>query len=116
MPNPAPRDDPLLASEEVRKPPKNVSLTDPAMQWTAAPGGPAFYSYSTNYLIDVKAGVIVDVEATPAHRTEAVNATKTIVDRVQERFAIAPTHLIGDNGIPDDAPESAMKISQTPGS
>ena len=34
-------------------------------QWTAAPGGPAFFAYSTNYLIDVDAGIIVDVEAHP---------------------------------------------------
>lgn len=86
----------LDAAEEPRKPPKNVSLTDPAAQWTAAPGGPAFYAYSTNYLIDTKAGVIVDVEATPAYRTDEVNATRTMVDRVEERFDIKPTHLIGD--------------------
>ena len=48
--------------------PKNVSLTDPEARWTAAPGGPAFYAYSTNYLVDVEAGVIVDVEATTALR------------------------------------------------
>ncbi len=86
----------LDAAEEPRKPPKNVSLTDPAAQWTAAPGGPAFYAYSTNYLIDTKAGVIVDVEATPAYRTDEVNATRIMVDRVEERFDIKPTHLIGD--------------------
>jgi transposase len=28
--------------------PMNISLTDPAARWTAAPGGPAFYAYSTN--------------------------------------------------------------------
>lgn len=65
-------------------------------KWTAAPGGPAFYAYSTNYLIDTKAGVIVDVEATPAYRTDEVNATRVMVDRVEERFEIKPTHLIGD--------------------
>jgi hypothetical protein len=48
--------DALDAAEE-REAPKNISLTDPASQWTAAPGGPAFYAYSTNYLIDAKAGV-----------------------------------------------------------
>jgi IS5 family transposase len=48
--------------------PKRVSPTDPAARWTAAPGGPAFYAYSTNYLIDLRAGIIVDVEATPAYR------------------------------------------------
>jgi transposase len=36
--------------------PKNISLTDPAARWTAAPGGPAFYAYSTNYLIDLQQG------------------------------------------------------------
>jgi transposase len=76
--------------------PKNLSLTDPAARWTAAPGGPAFYAYSTNYLIDVHAGVIVDVEATAAYRTEEVDATKTMIDRVEERFDLKPTRLIGD--------------------
>jgi len=32
--------------------PKKVSLSDPQSRWTAAPGGPAFFAYSTNYLID----------------------------------------------------------------
>ena len=86
----------LDAAEEERKPPKNISLTDPASQWTAAPGGPAFYAYSTNYLIDVEAGIIVDVEASPARRTEEVNATRTMVERVEERFDLKPKRLIGD--------------------
>jgi hypothetical protein len=76
--------------------PMNISLTDPAARWTAAPGGPAFYAYSTNYLIDVHAGVIVDVEATPAYRLEETEATKTMVDRVEERFGLKPKRLIGD--------------------
>lgn len=86
----------LDAAEEGRKPPKNISLTDPASQWTAAPGGPAFYAYSTNYLIDVDAGIIVDVEASPARRTDEVNATRTMVERVEERFDLKPKRLIGD--------------------
>lgn len=77
-------------------PPKSVSLTDPAARYTAAPGGPAFYAYSTNYLVDVDAGIIVDVEATPAFRTDEVNATRTMIDRVEERFEMKPTRLIGD--------------------
>jgi len=75
---------------------KNISLTDPAAQWTAAPGGPAFYAYSTNYLIDLQAGIIVDVEATPAHRTSEVESTKTMIDRVEERFGLKPRRLVGD--------------------
>jgi len=76
--------------------PKSVSLTDPAARYTAAPGGIAFFGYSTNYLVDVEAGIIVDVEATPALRTDEVNATRTMIDRVEERFDLKPTRLIGD--------------------
>ena len=46
--------------------PKFVSPSDPAAQWTGAMRGPAFFAYADNYLIDVKYGVIVDVEATRA--------------------------------------------------
>jgi transposase len=76
--------------------PKNISLTDPGARWTAAPGCPAFFAYSTNYLVDIHAGVIVDVEATAAHRTEENDATKTMIDRVEERFDLKPQRLIGD--------------------
>jgi len=76
--------------------PKRISLTDPATRWTCAPGGPAFFAYSTNYLIDIDAGIIVDVEATPANRSDEVNSTKTMIDRVEERFNVKPHHLIGD--------------------
>lgn len=75
--------------------PKSVSLTDPMARWTAA-GGPAFFAYSTNYLIDVQAGIIVDVEATPALRTDEVDATRTMIERVEERFDLKPDRLIGD--------------------
>jgi transposase len=75
---------------------KSISVTDPAAEWTCAPGGPAFFAYSTNYLVDVRVGVIVDVEATSAHRTKEVDATRTMIDRVEQRFAIKPTRLIGD--------------------
>jgi hypothetical protein len=47
-------------------------------------------------VVDVRAGVIVDVEATSAHRTQEVNATRTMVNRVEERFGIKPERLIGD--------------------
>jgi transposase len=75
---------------------KNISVTDPAAEWTCAPGGPAFFAYSTNYLVDVRAGVIVDVEASSAHRIQEVDATRTMIDRVEDRFGIKPTRLIGD--------------------
>jgi transposase len=87
------RDEDDVDPSETRK---NVSLTDPAASWTAAPGGPAFYAYSTNYLIDLDAGIIVDVEATPAHRTQEVESTKKMINRVEERFGMKPDRLVGD--------------------
>jgi transposase len=95
--NPATEDDePPDAPSGPSTPPKNISLTDPAARWTAAPGGPAFYAYSTNYLIDLDAGIIVDVEATPAHRTDEVGSTRTMIERVERRFDLKPKRLVGD--------------------
>jgi transposase len=101
--------DPALATRAVREylaaldvtedgptMPKSISLTDPAARWTAAPGGPAFFAYSTNYLVDTRAGIVVDVEATPAHRTKEVNATRTMLERTEQRLGMKPKRLIGD--------------------
>jgi transposase len=88
---------PVAEDEDAPTPPgRNVSLTDPAAHWTAAPGGPPQYAYSTNYLIDLDAGIIVDVEATPANRTHEVESTKAMIDRVEQRFGIKPRRLVGD--------------------
>jgi len=76
--------------------PKAISLTDPAATWTAAPGGPAFYAYSTNYLIDLKAGIIVDVEASAVNKAAEVEATRTMIDRVETTFGMTPDRLVGD--------------------
>lgn len=75
--------------------PKRISLTDPASSWTAA-AGPAIFAYSTNYLIDLKAGLIVDVEASAVNKMAEVEATKIMIDRVEEKFAIKPRRLVGD--------------------
>jgi transposase len=85
----------LDAQGEPGSAPASISPTDPAARWTAV-GGPAFYAYSTNYLIDVQAGIIVDVEATPAWRTAEVDATRTMIERVEQRFELKPERLIGD--------------------
>ena len=58
--------------------------------------GPASYACSTNYLSDVQAGIIVDVKATPTLRTPEANATRTMIERVEERFDLKPERLIGD--------------------
>lgn len=82
------------AASEVK--PKFVSPSDPAAQWTGAMRGPAFFAYADNYLIDVKCGVIMDVEATRAIRQAEVGAGKTMVERTEERFDIKPKWLAGD--------------------
>lgn len=88
----------LAALDEQGEPataPASISPTDPAARWTAV-DGPAFYAYATNYLIDVQAGIIVDVEATPAWQTAEVNSTRTMIERVEQRFDLKPERLIGD--------------------
>ncbi len=76
--------------------PKFVSPSDPAAQWTGAHKGPAFFAYSDNYLIDVKFGVIVDVEASRAIRQAEVGAAKTMIERTEERFGLKPARLAAD--------------------
>src|SRR6266516_900802 len=66
--------------------PKFVSPSDPAAQWTGAQRGPAFFAYSDNYLIDVKFGIIMDVEASRAIRQAEVGAAKTMIERTEQRF------------------------------
>lgn len=76
--------------------PANISLTDPMASWTAAHGGKVVYAYSTNYLIDVEHSIILDTQATPAYRIDEVEVTKTMLERVEERFDLKPDRLIGD--------------------
>ena len=78
--------------------PKFISAADPAARWTGANGGPAFFAYCTNYLIDLKHAVIMDVEATTAVRQAEVTAQRVMLDRTQERFGIWPERLAGDTG------------------
>jgi len=78
------------------EPAKRISRTDPQARWTAALDAPAFFAYSDNVLADVKAGIILDVEATPAYRPAEVDSTKTMIDRVEARFEMKPEHLDAD--------------------
>lgn len=90
---------------------RTLSLTDPQSWLTGATGAPSFFAYSTNYLIDTAHGVIVDVEATPAHRAMEVESTKTMVDRVEERFDLKPERLIGDTAY-STAPMLAWMVEE----
>lgn len=76
--------------------PKFVSPSDPAAQWTGAMRGPAFFAYADNYLVDVKFGIIVDVEASRAIRQAEVEAAKTMLERTEERLGLRPERLAAD--------------------
>ncbi len=86
----------LDAIDEDGAPRKKISLTDPSARWTAAVGGRARFTWSTNYLLDVETSVIVDVEATPAYRVSEVEAARTMIDRTESTFGLKPDRLMGD--------------------
>ncbi len=77
--------------------PKFVSRSDPAAQWTGAHKGHAFFAYATNYLIDLDHAIIVDVEASRAIRQAEVGATRTMIERAQDRFGLCPDRLAADS-------------------
>ena len=76
--------------------PKEVSLTDPQAAWVARRGTDPFFAYD-NYLIDNKAGIIVDAEGTRANRADEIAITETMVDRIKRRFGLRPRRLAGDS-------------------
>jgi transposase len=79
-----------------RKPPKEVSLTDPQAAWVARKNTDPFFAYDANYLIDNKAGIIVDAEGTRANRIVEIAITRTMLDRVGRRFQLRPQRLAAD--------------------
>ena len=79
-----------------RKPPKEVSLTDPQATWVARPGMDPFFAYDANYLIDNKAGIIIDAEGARANRVVEISVTRTMIERVARRFGLQPQRLAGD--------------------
>ena len=68
----------------------------PAAQWTRAEESRPYFAYATNYLIDTKSSVIMDVEATRAIRQAEVGASRTMLDRTEKRFGIRPEWLAAD--------------------
>jgi transposase len=88
-------DNPIYgAASEVM--PKFVSPSDPAAQWTGALRNAAFFAYANNYLIDVKFGIIMDVEASRAIRQAEVGASRTMIERTEACFGIKPEWLAAD--------------------
>jgi transposase len=79
-----------------RKPPKEISLTDPQATWVARKGTDPLFAYDANYLIDNKAGIIIDAEGTRANRVAEIASTRTMIERVKSRFGLQPQRLAGD--------------------
>jgi transposase len=76
--------------------PKFMAKSDPAAQWTRAEESRPYFAYATNYLIDTKCSVIMDVEGTRAIRQAKVGASRTMLDRTEKRFGIRPDWLAAD--------------------
>jgi transposase len=76
--------------------PKAMSPTDPISAWTTRGRHKVMFGYSLNYLIDMENAVIVDVEATPTRISKEIDATETMIERTQDRFALKPRHVAGD--------------------
>jgi hypothetical protein len=55
-----------------------------------------FFAYDANYLIDNKAGIIIDAVGTRANRAVEIAVTQTMVDRVERGFDLGPRRLAGD--------------------
>ena len=79
--------------------PKFVAPADPAAQWTGALRNAAFFAYADNYLIDVKFGIIMDVEASRAIRQAEVGASQTMIERTEATFGIKPDWLAADTAM-----------------
>ena len=92
----------LVALEDENPPvnpkqkPKAMSPTDPSAAWTTRGRNKVMFGYSLHYLIDLENAVIVDVEATPTRISKEVDATETMIERTEDRFALKPDRLAGD--------------------
>jgi hypothetical protein len=76
--------------------PKFVAPSDPAAQWTGALRNAAFFAYADNYLIDVKFGIVMDVEASRAIRQAEVGASQKMIERTEATFGLKPDWLVAD--------------------
>lgn len=76
--------------------PKSTSLTDPAAAWTNKGQMKVVFAYGINYLIDLQAAIIVDVQATPARWSAEVAATRAMLLRTETCFDLKPQRLAAD--------------------
>src|SRR5438046_3735861 len=82
------------ASETV---PKFIYRSDPAAQWTGAQPGHAFFAYTVNFLLDLRACIIVDAMATRAIRQAEVGAARTMIERTEDCLGLCPERLAADS-------------------
>lgn len=79
-----------------RSAPKVISLSDPCSAWTAKANKRVQFGYGLNYLIDLQHALIVDVAATPARTYDEVAATRTMLERTEDRLGLKPQRLAAD--------------------
>ena len=58
--------------------------------------GPAFFAYTEDYFVDVKFGIIVDVEASRAIRQAEVHPPKMMIERTEKGFNLKPEYVAAD--------------------
>ena len=61
-------------------------MTDPQAALVARRGVDPFFAYDANYLIDNKAGIILDAEGTRGNRIAEIAVAQTMVERIRRRF------------------------------
>ena len=84
------------AAGKKRRPRMAISVTDPQATWAAYRRRRSIFAYHANYLIDHKAGVIVDAEGNRANRVEENKAALDMLERVAQRFQLSPKRLAAD--------------------
>jgi hypothetical protein len=59
--------------------------------------GACLLAYADSYLIDLKAAIIVDVEATRGIRQAEVGAARTMIERAEDRLGLCPERVAADS-------------------
>ena len=91
--------------------PTSLSLTDPQTALTSKGRSKIAFAYGTNYLIDTKAAIIVDVEPSPARWTAEVAATRTMIERAKSRFDLQPKKLAADTAYGSGGLDRSMQTN-----
>jgi transposase len=86
----------VRADGRKRHPRMAISLTDPQAAWTAFRRIRSIFAYHANYLLDHKAGIIIDADGNRANRIEENRAALDMLERVAERFGLTPKRLAAD--------------------